>query len=84
MPVNNENTRGATGWCLDAHDLAVSKLVTGRPKDMEFLEAMKNERLLDFALLEERLKVTNIQPSESKEGVAARLLRLFMIRDLND
>jgi hypothetical protein len=29
VPVHNENTGGAIGWCLDVHDLAVSKLVAG-------------------------------------------------------
>src|SRR5213080_1173981 len=24
-PLSNENTGGATGWCLDPHDLAISK-----------------------------------------------------------
>ena len=27
VPICNENTGGATGWCLDVHDLAASKLV---------------------------------------------------------
>jgi hypothetical protein len=30
VPIHNENTGGATGWCLEVHDLAVSKLVAGR------------------------------------------------------
>lgn len=34
VPIHNENTRGATGWCLEPHDLAVSKLVAGREKDL--------------------------------------------------
>lgn len=32
VPINNENTGGAIGWCLDVHDLALSKLVAGRDK----------------------------------------------------
>lgn len=31
-PLSNENTGGATGWCLDPHDLAYSKLAAGREK----------------------------------------------------
>ena len=30
VPIHNENTGGATGWCLEVHDLAASKLVAGR------------------------------------------------------
>lgn len=33
VPVENVNTGGATGWCLDVHDLAISKLVAGRERD---------------------------------------------------
>ena len=31
---------GAIGWCLEPHDLAVSKLAAGREKDMAFVEVM--------------------------------------------
>jgi hypothetical protein len=32
VPIRNENTRGATGWCLEVHDLAVSKLIAARKR----------------------------------------------------
>ena len=35
--VSNENTGGAIGWCLDAHDLAFSKLAARREKDLAFV-----------------------------------------------
>jgi len=35
--MGGENTRGAIGWCLDVHDLALSKIAAGRRKDMEFV-----------------------------------------------
>ncbi len=35
--VENENTGGTTGWCLSPADLAISKLLAGRPKDIEFV-----------------------------------------------
>lgn len=35
--VSNSNTRGKTGLCVEAHDLAVSKLVAFRPKDLDFV-----------------------------------------------
>jgi hypothetical protein len=37
--VNNPNTRGATGWCLEVHDLVLSKYAAGREKDYEFVAA---------------------------------------------
>jgi hypothetical protein len=35
--VSNENTAGAVGWCLEAHDLAFSKLAAQREKDLAFV-----------------------------------------------
>ena len=29
IPVCNPNTNGATGWCLEVHDIAVSKYAAG-------------------------------------------------------
>ena len=37
VPIHNANTRGATGWCLEVHDLVIAKTVAGREKDLEFL-----------------------------------------------
>ncbi len=32
--IKNENTNGIAGLCLEVHDLAVSKFVAGRSKDL--------------------------------------------------
>ncbi len=55
VPFANDNTGGATGWCLEVHDLAVSKLVAGRDKDLDFVRVLVRERMVDPALLEERV-----------------------------
>ena len=39
VPLSNDNTRGATGWCLEVHDAVVSKLVAGRDKDFAYADA---------------------------------------------
>ncbi len=36
----NENTGGVVGWCLSPSDLAVSKLLAGRQKDISYVRAM--------------------------------------------
>lgn len=36
----NENTGGAVGWCLEPHDLAFSKLVARREKDLRFVAGL--------------------------------------------
>lgn len=38
IEVRNANTGGATGWCLEIHDLLLSKCVAGRERDWEFAE----------------------------------------------
>ena len=40
MPLTNENTRGVTGLCLSAVDIAISKLAAGREKDMRYVTAL--------------------------------------------
>ena len=58
MPVKNENTGGATGWCLETHDLAVSKLVAGREKDLDFVQGVLRGELVDCDELRDRLHKT--------------------------
>ena len=38
--LSNPNTGGATGLCLDVHDLVLSKYVAGREKDVTFNRAL--------------------------------------------
>ena len=37
ITINNENTNGIAGLCLEVHDLTISKLAAGRTKDLEFV-----------------------------------------------
>ena len=48
-------TAGVVAWCLEVHDLWLSKAVAGRPKDLEFCGALKRAGLVRAAVLEERL-----------------------------
>ena len=54
IPLRNENTRGATGWCIEIHDLVVSKLVAGREKDLAFARAAVKHGLAREDILLER------------------------------
>lgn len=47
VPVRNANTAGATGWCLEVHDLLLSKCVAGRERDWEFAEEALRHGLAD-------------------------------------
>jgi len=61
VAVNNVNTNGVTGLCLHPADLAVSKLLAGREKDLCFVAA-----LLKFNLIsEEQIHELTLELSES-------------------
>lgn len=72
VALRNENTGGATGWCLEIHDLAASKLAAGREKDSEFLRVLVRERMVNLATLRERCDRLPLPP----ERIAAMLARL--------
>lgn len=75
VPVHNENTGGATGWCLEVHDLALSKLVAGREQDLDFVEVLVAERMVDVDVLRARVD-TLVLPDPRLKAVRDRLLRL--------
>lgn len=55
VPICNDNTRRATGWCLEAHDLVLSKYVARRDKDIRFIRDAIVCRLVDARILIERV-----------------------------
>jgi hypothetical protein len=75
VPVHNQNTGSGTGLCLEIHDLAVSKLVAGREKDVDFLAGLLRHRLVQVPVIRERLAQTPV-PAERLEACFARLERL--------
>ncbi len=62
IAINTPATRGATGWCLEPHDLAIAKLVAGRQKDLEFVRAMADHRMVSREVLSERLDAAVLGP----------------------
>jgi hypothetical protein len=75
VPIHNENTAGATGWCLEVHDLAISKLVAGREKDLAFLRVLLRERMAAVPVLRERLSALTVSP-DRLQALTERLHRL--------
>lgn len=55
IPVNNDNTKGVTGWCLHPVDLVISKLLAGREKDVEFVRAVFDAGIVDPKSVEQRI-----------------------------
>ena len=70
MKVENENTFGAIGWCLEPHDLAVSKLIAGRDKDFDFVSVMITAKIVSAAVVKERIKLTVADPSLLQRALA--------------
>jgi hypothetical protein len=70
------DTNGAQGLCLDPHDMAVSKYIAGRDKDLELLQALIREGELDEETLQERLAQA---PADQrvKALAKARIVRHF-------
>ena len=75
IAVHNQNTGGGTGLCLEVHDLAVSKLVAGREKDLSFVGGLLHHRLAQPETIQQRLLATSLA-DERRELCIARLKRL--------
>jgi hypothetical protein len=61
--VQNENTRGVRGLCLEIHDLLVAKAIAGRDKDFTFLSDAAEHNMADPEILLNRLATTETDPA---------------------
>lgn len=68
----SSGTSGAVAWCLELHDLWISKAIAGRPKDVEFCQAFRDGELVDPVLLVDRLQTV----PDLSEQVRARVTKL--------
>lgn len=75
--VENENTAGIAGLCLEVHDLAIAKYVAGREKDLAFTAALARHGLVGKQKLLERLAQTALPP------VLRKLVRGRVERDFS-
>lgn len=69
-------TRGVVAWCLEPHDLWISKAIAGRPKDNEFCRALLKRGLVQKKILRARLaKVTDLE-ERIRAAVTATILEV--------
>ncbi len=68
------STHGKTGLCIEAHDLAASKLAAYREKDKEFVRLLLIEKMIEEKILTERISSLNV-----KEQQRERLLHWVKI-----
>ena len=78
VAVNNENTNGVTGYCLEVHDLAISKLVAMRPKDLNFVQELVRHDMLEKQTMLRRLGQTELQESV-RSSLRTRINSLFLV-----
>lgn len=64
VAIDNPNTNGYVGLCLELHDLLLSKYFAGRDKDHEFCQAVVEAGLADRAILLERLAQMTIATTD--------------------
>ena len=76
VKINNENTNSVSGLCLEVSDLAISKFVAGRPKDLEFLMELARHNLIDRNTLSKRLIKTDLSRSE-RSRIKSRIESTF-------
>jgi hypothetical protein len=81
ISFQNENTRGVTALCLHPIDLACSKLVAGREKDVGFVAAMLTHRLIERTELEAHLKLL---PTPGQHERALRSLEVVTSKVASD
>jgi hypothetical protein len=68
-------TRGVVALCLEPHDLWIAKAIANRPKDVEFCEALLNEKIVDPATLATRLRAVGKLDERVARIVRERIAR---------
>lgn len=75
VPVSDPiSTNGKTEFCIEAHDLAASKLTAYREKDREFVRLLLLEKMIDVKILTKRICTLNVE-----ERLLKRLLQWVKI-----
>ncbi len=75
IPICNEGTNGVTGYCLETHDIIISKLVAGREKDIRYFQAACSLKILSKDKLLSRLDSTQNISDNDRERVRAVIQR---------
>lgn len=81
IAVKNENTRGNTGWCVEGHDLAASKLAAYRDKDRDFVRILLSDRLISPRTLIARLRLLPCSTAEQERLVKWVDITMRELRD---
>ena len=72
--VEGPNLGGATGYCIDVHDLALSKYVADREKDRVFNQELIRHGMVDPAILKRRVNLLPVDKAR-KDLILASIAR---------
>jgi len=62
--IKNENTNDIAGLCIEVHDLAISKFVAGRSKDLDFIQELIRHEMILKKIMLTRLVEAELQDAE--------------------
>jgi hypothetical protein len=82
IAVRSASANEATGWCVEAHDLAVSKLVAFRDKDRDFVRTLVAENLVSPRKLQ--LRIGQLPQSERVSDELRARMRQWLVGTLRD
>lgn len=68
-PFRTRRTGGVTGWCVELHDVAASKLAAAREKDLNYVRALLGAKLLRPLVLENRITTLPINSASVKHAI---------------
>ena len=81
VAISNENTNGATGLCLEVHDIAAAKYGALREKDLRYTRDLWEHGMLDPDILDERIRTMRIEPREKRILVERAVHRQRTLHD---
>jgi hypothetical protein len=62
--IDNESTQNVKAYCLEIHDLCISKYVTSRKKDLDFISECIKHNLVNKETMILRINMTELSDSE--------------------
>ncbi len=74
--VKNENTNGIAGLCLEVHDLAASKFVAGRHKDLEFIQELIRHKMIRKKTMLVRIAEAELLDAE-RSRISSKIEAMF-------
>ena len=78
IPIKSPNTRGIIGWCLEIHDLVLSKYAASRDRDIEFNKEIIRHKMVQENILMERITLLPLKKAD-KERIIKNILAAFSL-----